>query len=147
MYPCSIFVTASQTNDISQTRIAEIGKSRKRHNLQQQNQSLVFILPSKTAHSRRALRFIVRGLMAVARALCSATGGPQLSGQSASLNLCPPNYSGLAHADTIIKSVSERLIDMFLPGISSGTMFACPGVSHALRKISFSAILRIFQIF
>ena len=35
------------------------------------------------------LRSIESGMTAVARALCSATGGPQPSGQSASFNLCP----------------------------------------------------------
>ena len=58
----------------------------------------------------------MRGLIAAARALCSATGGPQPSGQSASFKLCLRNYSGMAPADTIIKSVSERPNGMFPPG-------------------------------
>ena len=95
----------------------------------------------------------MRWLMAVSRALCFATGGPQPSGQSASFKLCPPNYSGLAPADTIIKSVSERPINRFLPGINSGAMFACPGVSHSLfgagksQFQEFRDVLRISDIF
>ena len=38
------------------------------------------------------LRSIESGMTAVARALCSATGGPQPSGQSASFNLCPLDF-------------------------------------------------------
>ncbi len=56
------------------------------------------------------------GLMAVSRALCSATGGAQPFGESVSLNLNPSNYSGKAPADSIIKSVSEPSIAVFPPG-------------------------------
>jgi hypothetical protein len=54
--------------------------------------------------------------MAVSRALCFATDGPQPFGQSASFEQCPVNYSAVAMADTIIKSATERPNSMFPPG-------------------------------
>jgi len=69
--------------------------------------------------------------MAVSRALCFATGGPQPSGQSASFKVCLVNYSVVAMADTIIKSATERPNSMFPPGKKSETCLRVPDGSHA----------------
>ena len=58
-YRGSIFEAAIQVNDSQQTGTTEIGRLRKTRNLQQHNESSVFTLPSRIAHSRREPRRIV----------------------------------------------------------------------------------------
>ena len=103
-YRGSIFEAAIQVNDSQQTGTTEIGRLRKTRNLQQHNESSVFTLPSRIAHSRREPRRIVTLMLTVSRALCLATVGPQPSVQSASYNWKHNNYSAVAPADSIIKS-------------------------------------------
>jgi hypothetical protein len=76
-------------------------------------------------------RGILRGLMAVSRGLCFATGGPQSSGQSPSFKLCPVNYSVEAMANTITKSATGRPKSMFPSGKKSETCSRVPDGSHA----------------
>jgi hypothetical protein len=118
------FQSAFQVNDAQQTGTTEFGRLRKTHNLQQRNQSSVFTLPSTIAHSRREPQRIVTQMMTVSRALCLAMGGPHPSVQSASYMLKHNNYSAVAPAYLIIKSVSKRPLSMFLPEKNSETMFA-----------------------
>ena len=102
-YRGSIFEAAIQVNDSQQTGTTAIGRLRKTRNLQQHNESSVFNLPSRTAHSRREPLRIVTRMLTVSRALCLATGGPQPSVQSASYNLKHNNYSAVAPTYSIIK--------------------------------------------
>ncbi len=86
-------------------------KNRKTHHLQQHNQSSVFTLPSKIAHSRQEPRRIVTKMIANSRALCLATVGPCPSDQSASCNWNPFNCAD-APAYSIINEASVRSLAM-----------------------------------
>jgi hypothetical protein len=63
-----------RANDAQQTGTTEIGRLRKTHNLQQYNQSSVFILPFMIAHSRQEPLRIVTQMIAVSQATVGPLG-------------------------------------------------------------------------
>ena len=70
--------------------------------------------------SERALQLIGGASDVRFKFLCSVTGGPRPSDESASFNLKLFDCCALAPADTIINSFNERPVDMFAPETAVG---------------------------
>ena len=70
--------------------------------------------------SERALQLIGGASDVCLKFLCSVTGGPRPSDESASFNLKLFDCCALAPADTIINSFNERPVDMFAPETAVG---------------------------
>ncbi len=116
---CSPFA-ARVTYDPQQTRTTEVRRLINSLFGCCANASVMDCLDSESKESERELQLIDGASDVRFKFLCSVTGGPRPSGQSAYLNLKLFNYCALAPADSIIKCGNERPVPMFSPETTVG---------------------------
>ena len=138
-----------QKRDLLRGKSRKTGKSERGKKVDNTHQSSFFILPSRTAYSGRAPHCIVTQMMAVSSFVFGNGCGPHPSGQSASYNLKPFNYSAVAPAFSIIKGFNERPVPMFPKTKGLGPCVWGSKLSHGhfrAEKISNSENLHFLKI-